>query len=77
MQAKLRIGLAEQSVLVALAHSTQLQRDGAKDKDGRLADRLEQASQAVKQAYSECPSYDVVRPRAPCGTRARCGARGC
>lgn len=61
MQAKLRIGLAEQSVLVALAHSTQLQRDGAKNRDGRLADRLEQASQAIKQAYSECPSYDVVR----------------
>jgi hypothetical protein len=26
-----------------------------------LADRLEQAAQDVKTAYSECPSYDVVR----------------
>jgi hypothetical protein len=30
-------------------------------RDGKLADRLEQASQAVKAAYSECPSYDMVR----------------
>jgi DNA ligase-1 len=50
-------------VLVALAHAILLQKDGAKEggaKEGQLADRLEQASQAVKQAYSECPSYDVV-----------------
>lgn len=30
-------------------------------RDGHLADRLEQAAQDVKAAYSECPSYDVVR----------------
>lgn len=42
-KAKLRIGLAEQSVLVALAHSTSLQREGAKGAD--LADRLEKAAQ--------------------------------
>jgi hypothetical protein len=30
-------------------------------RDGKLADRLEQASQIVKTAYSECPSYDMVR----------------
>ena len=60
-QSKLRIGLAEQSVLTALAHSTLLERIGAKDKDGKLADHLEHATQIVKQAYSECPSYDVVR----------------
>jgi DNA ligase-1 len=59
-QAKLRIGLAEQSVLVALAHAVHLHRDGVKDKDGRLAEKLEAAAQVVKQAYSECPSYDVV-----------------
>lgn len=29
-------------------------------RDGRLAERLEQAAQVVKQAYSECPAYDVV-----------------
>uniref|UniRef100_A0A383WI45 DNA ligase n=1 Tax=Tetradesmus obliquus TaxID=3088 RepID=A0A383WI45_TETOB len=62
LQAKLRIGLAEQSVLVAIAHAVLLHKEGAKDKDGKLADRLEQASQAVKAAYSECPSYDMLIP---------------
>ncbi|GIL44509.1 hypothetical protein Vafri_1960 [Volvox africanus] len=62
LQAKLRIGLAEQSVLVALAHAVHLHREGVKDKDGRLAEKLEAAAQVVKQAYSECPSYDVLIP---------------
>ncbi|KAF6253198.1 ATP-dependent DNA ligase [Scenedesmus sp. NREL 46B-D3] len=62
LQAKLRIGLAEQSVLVAIAHAVLLHKEGAEDKDGKLADRLEQASQTVKTAYSECPSYDMLIP---------------
>eukprot|EP00775_Hariotina_reticulata_P004672 gene4672-4926_t len=62
LQAKLRIGLAEQSVLVALAHAALLHKDGTSDKDGRLAERLEQAAQDVKAAYSECPSYDALVP---------------
>ncbi len=60
LQTKLRIGLAEQSVLVALGHAAQLHQGGSSDKDGKLAERLEVAAQLVKQAYSECPSYDVV-----------------
>jgi hypothetical protein len=32
LQAKLRIGLAEQSVLVAIAHAVLLHKQGAKDK---------------------------------------------
>lgn len=63
LQAKLRIGLAEQSVLVALSHAVHLHRNGVKGaKDGRLAEALEAAAQAVKHAYSECPSYDVLIP---------------
>jgi hypothetical protein len=48
-------------------------------RDGRLADRLEQAAQLVKAAYSECPSYDVVRRARPSAARALaavCGDSG-
>lgn len=61
LQGKLRIGLAEQTVLVALAHAVLLQREvgnAKKAADAGLANRLEEASQSVKQAYSQCPSYD-------------------
>lgn len=37
-----------------------------------LAERLEAAAQTVKTAYSECPSYDVVRGRG----RSWRGSRG-
>lgn len=59
-QGKLRIGLAEQTVIVALAHAALLHRDGADGAD--LAARLEASSQAVKMAYSQCPSWDVLLP---------------
>ena len=62
LQGKLRIGLAEQTVLVALAHAVLLQRQGDKDKDGKLAGQLEEAAQAVKYVYSQCPSYDQLIP---------------
>ncbi len=61
LQGKLRIGLAEQTVLVALAHAVLLHGEAGAEKkaaDPGLANRLEEASQAVKQAYSQCPSYD-------------------
>lgn len=47
---------------VALAHAQSLHRHGASNTDGKLANRLETAVQAVKQAYSQCPSYDVLIP---------------
>lgn len=64
-QGKLRIGLAEQTVLTALAHATLLQRGGAAEcgnKDGGLSGRLAGAEAAVKLAYSQCPSYDLLVP---------------
>lgn len=39
----------------ALPLSLPLQDNGVE-----LAERMERASQLVKQVYSECPSYDVV-----------------
>lgn len=61
LQGKLRIGLAEQSVLVALAHAAVLAR-GAAQPESELAGVLEEAAQLVKQAYSECPSFDDLVP---------------
>jgi len=63
LQGKLRIGLAQQSVITALAHAVCLQeekKNGAGE--GELADRLDKAVNLVKQVYSECPSYDQLVP---------------
>lgn len=62
-QGKLRIGLAEQTVLVALAHATLLERGSERERqqDG-IAGRLHAAEQAVKLAYSQCPSYELLVP---------------
>lgn len=60
MQGKLRIGLQEQGLLTALAQAVYLQREGAKGT--ALAVHLEEAGQAVKQVYSECPSFDELVP---------------
>lgn len=46
----------------ALAHAQLLHRDGGEDTEGSLANRLERAVQSVKQAVSQCPSYDVLIP---------------
>ena len=61
-QGKLRIGLAEQTVLVALAHASFLHKHADEAKGPELANRLEEAVQAVKRAYSQCPSFDVLIP---------------
>lgn len=63
LQGKLRIGLAEQTVLTALAHAVLLQKESLNSKDSEvLASALEEGSQIVKQVYSECPSYDEMIP---------------
>ena len=62
LQGKLRIGLAEQTVLVALGHAVLLHRDQAPGEADQLAGALEEAAQTVKYVYSQCPSYDQMVP---------------
>lgn len=73
LQGKLRIGLAEQSVICALAHAVVLTPpsstlpppilDAAADTNpARLQDELIEATELLKQVVSECPSYDAIIP---------------
>ena len=65
LQGKLRIGVQDSLVLLALGQATFL----VKDTDGkeltaepRLASRIDAAAAAVKHAFSVCPAYDVLVP---------------
>jgi len=49
-------------VLAALAHAVQLHNTKDSVSSETLANELERASQAVKLAYSQCPSYDKLIP---------------
>ncbi|KAH9065729.1 DNA ligase I [Lactarius vividus] len=65
LEGKLRIGNAERTVLVALAHAVVLaerERSGKKWSTEKLASRLEEGASIVKSVYSELPNYDVVVP---------------
>eukprot|EP00892_Ulva_mutabilis_P007850 jgi/Ulvmu1/5437/UM222_0001.1 len=64
IQGKLRIGLAEQSVLVALAQAITLERKTEHEPcaGNNLANTLETAAAAVRKAYSECPNYEKLIP---------------
>ncbi|CBK24233.2 uncharacterized protein [Blastocystis hominis] len=73
LQGKLRVGLAEQSVLAALAHAVVLTPPSATlpppvldaslhTNPAKLQTMLSDAVETVKQALSECPSYDKLIP---------------
>ncbi|KAF9044554.1 ATP-dependent DNA ligase [Hymenopellis radicata] len=65
LEGKLRIGNAERSVLVSLAHAAVLaekEKIGKKWSNEKLAARLEEGSNVMKGVYSELPSYDQVIP---------------
>ncbi|KAH9982918.1 ATP-dependent DNA ligase [Lactifluus volemus] len=65
LEGKLRIGNAERTVLVALAHAVVLaeqERSGKKWSTEKLASRLEEGASVVKSVYSELPNYDAVVP---------------
>ncbi|KAH9257636.1 hypothetical protein BASA81_004085 [Batrachochytrium salamandrivorans] len=56
LQGKLRIGLAEQTILVSLAHAVH-------KRQASLEMTPEEAVKILKQVYSECPSYDEIVPQ--------------
>lgn len=65
LEGKLRIGLAERTVIVALAHAAVLDEKERLSKNWskeRLSSKLEEATGILKQVYSEIPSYDLVIP---------------
>lgn len=65
LEGKLRIGLAEKTVLVSLAHSIrthELQQQNTKLSKEDMALELERASETVKSVFSEIPSYDLIVP---------------
>ncbi|KAJ3937789.1 MAG: hypothetical protein NXY57DRAFT_5919 [Lentinula lateritia] len=65
LEGKLRIGNAERSVLVALAHAAVLaehEKAGKRWSTEKLATKLEEGANNMKSVYSELPSYDEVIP---------------
>ncbi|KAH9858176.1 ATP-dependent DNA ligase [Lenzites betulinus] len=65
LEGKLRIGNAERTVLVALAHAAVLAEQESSNKrfnKDKLTARLEEAAGIIKQVYSELPNYDLVIP---------------
>ncbi|EGO02582.1 hypothetical protein SERLA73DRAFT_175993 [Serpula lacrymans var. lacrymans S7.3] len=65
LEGKLRIGNAERTVLVALAHAAvlaEMERDQAKWTPHELVNRLDEAARVMKSVYSELPTYEKVIP---------------
>lgn len=66
-EGKLRIGLAEQTVLGSLAHAivyANFAKEGGKksSSSSSLVKELEESSKTLKTVFSECPNYDLVIP---------------
>ncbi|KAI9477143.1 ATP-dependent DNA ligase [Zychaea mexicana] len=63
LEGKLRIGLAEQTVLSALAHSVVLSKpESAKMKTEEKEQKLTYAVDLIKSVYNQLPSYDMIVP---------------
>ncbi|KAJ4314830.1 ATP-dependent DNA ligase Cdc17 [Neodidymelliopsis sp. IMI 364377] len=61
LEGKLRLGLAEKTVVVALAQAMKFHEMSQKDKTPSTAD-LAEAESTLKTVYSELPSYEVIVP---------------
>ena len=73
LQGKLGVGIAQQTVITALAHAALLQEHASASatKDATalsvlsgtpLADQLSEADSVLRQVYSECPTWDLIVP---------------
>ncbi|GAA6015945.1 hypothetical protein JCM10207_006815 [Rhodosporidiobolus poonsookiae] len=65
LEGKLRIGLAEKTVVVSLAHAAvtaEINASGKKRSRESLSRQLEEGAEIVKAVFSEIPSYDLVVP---------------
>lgn len=64
LEGKLRIGLAEQTVLSALAQSVVLSKNaGKKISPARQELELTNAAETVKYVYNQLPCYDMIIPQ--------------
>ena len=82
LQGKLRIGLAEKTVVVSLAHAVTLTQPGQPVRDvkvvagSELEKKLEEAEATLRQVLCELPSFDDVVPALLAGgvaeARRRC-----
>ncbi|KAK7424976.1 ATP-dependent DNA ligase Cdc17 [Neonectria magnoliae] len=61
LEGKLRLGLAERTVLVSLAHAIVAHEADARGKSPTTSD-IENGESILKTVYSELPSYDVIIP---------------
>ncbi|KLT45696.1 putative DNA ligase [Cutaneotrichosporon oleaginosum] len=63
LEGKLRIGLAERSLVVALAHAIVLKdNEGKKLSPEAMSQKLDEGAEIVKAVYSELPTYDIIVP---------------
>ncbi|KAL8674432.1 MAG: hypothetical protein Q9168_001165 [Polycauliona sp. 1 TL-2023] len=62
LEGKLRLGLAEKTVLVALAHAMVIHETEKKGKKLPSSEQLAKGEAVLKTVYSELPSYEVIIP---------------
>ncbi|ODH49872.1 hypothetical protein GX48_03961 [Paracoccidioides brasiliensis] len=62
LEGKLRLGLAERTVLVALAHAMVAHEVELQGKKAPTTEQLAKGEEILKSVYSELPSYEVIIP---------------
>ncbi|KAI4202949.1 MAG: hypothetical protein LQ350_002166 [Teloschistes chrysophthalmus] len=62
LEGKLRLGLAEKTVLVALAHAMVVHETAQNGKQSPSSEQLAQGEAILRTVYCELPSYEVIIP---------------